>query len=205
MSESPLRCQIPWERYGLIAAIVRELYPRSPQLGKTVLQKVVYLLQDLAGVPIGYRFQFYTYGPFSVELLEDLDLVEGLGGVKIHRVVSLTGGFDIVPGGRADDLIRKAGNWLEGRGANDAISRVVEDYGHLSARDLELRATVVYVVRDLELRGTVGDNDRVKEVVKDLKPRFGAPEIEDAVQELHRNWMSADGRVGDASKSDQGL
>ena len=186
MTENPLGSKVPWERYGLIAAVVSALHRRSPQLGKTVLQKVVYLLQDLVCLPIGYRFQFYTYGPFSVELLQDLDLVEGLGGVKIHRVVSLTGGFEILPGDRADDLIRKADNWLKEQGADDAISRIVADYGHLSARDLELRATVVYVVRDLELRGTIGDNGRVKEVVEDLKPRFGAREIEDAILELDR-------------------
>ena len=137
-------------------------------------------------MPVGYRFQFYTYGPYSVELLEDLDLVEGLGGVKIHRVVSLTGGFEVLPGDRADNLIRKAGNWLKEQGADDAISRIVADYGHLSARDLELRATIVYVVRDLELRGTIGDNGRVKEIVENLKPRFGAREIEDAILELDR-------------------
>ena len=175
MTEKLSVSEVPWERYGLIAAVVRTLHKRSPQLGKTVLQKVVYLLQDLARVPIGYRFQFYTYGPFSVELLQDLDLVEGLGGVKIHRVVSLTGGFEIVPGDRADDLIRRATTWLKEEGASDAIFRIVEDYGHLSARDLELRATVVYVVRDLELRGTIGDSDRVKEVVEDLKPRLTPP------------------------------
>ena len=205
MSESPLRCEIPWERYGLIAAIVRGLHPRSPQLGKTVLQKVVFLLQDLAGVPIGYRFQFYTYGPFSVELLQDLDLVEGLGGVKIHRVVSLTGGFEILPGDRADGLIRKAGNWLKEQGADDAITRIVADYGHLSARDLELRATVVYVVRDLELQGTIGDNGRVKEVVENLKPRFGAREIEDSILELDRKGYLPMAESEPQAEADQGL
>lgn len=200
-----MRYEIPWERYGMVAAVVRALHPRSPELGKTVLQKVVYLLQDLARVPVGYRFDFYTYGPYSVELLQDLDLVEGLGGVKIHRVVSLVGGFDIAPGDRADDLIRKASNWLKEQGADDAISRIVGDYGHLSARDLELRATIVYVVRDLELRGTIGDNGRVKEVVENLKPRFGAREIEDAILELDRKgYLPMTGSETQA-EVDQGL
>lgn len=184
MTESPLRFKVPWERYGIVAAVVRALHPRSPQLGKTVLQKVVYLLQDLARVPVGYRFEFYTYGPFSVELLQDLDLVEGLGGVKIHRVVSLMGGFDIVPGDRADDLIRKAGDRLEGRGGNDAISQVVEDYGRLSARDLELRATIVYVVRGLERSGKAVDKKHVSKLVGNLKPRFHSQEIETAILEF---------------------
>ena len=205
MTENPLGSKVPWERYGLIAAVVSALHRRSPQLGKTVLQKVVYLLQDLVRLPIGYRFQFYTYGPFSVELLQDLDLVEGLGGVKINRVVSLTGGFEILPGDRADDLIRKADNWLKEQGADDAISRIVADYGHLSARDLELRATVVYVVRDLELRGTIGDNGRVKEVVGDLKPRFGAREIEGAILELDRKGYLPMAKSETQAEVDQGL
>ena len=187
MNESPLEFKVPWERYGLVAAVVRELSPKSPQLGKTVLQKIVYLLQALAGVQSEYRFRFYTYGPFSVELLQDLDLVEGLGGVKIHRVVSEPGGFRIEPGENADGLIRKANSLLEEQGA-EAISRIVADFGHLPARDLELRATVVYVVRDLERRGKTVENGRVKELVENLKPRFHRHEVENAILELRKGY-----------------
>ena len=51
MVESPLKFKVPWERYGLISAVVKGLHQRSPQLGKTVLQKIVYLLQALADSP----------------------------------------------------------------------------------------------------------------------------------------------------------
>ena len=182
MTESPFK--VPWERYGLIAAVVKKLRPKSPQLGKTVLQKIVYLLQALAGVQAGYRFRFYTYGPFSVELLQDLDLVEGLEGVKINRVVSLTGGFDIEPGENAEGLIRKANSLLEKQGANDKISRIVGDFGDLPARDLELRATVVYVVRDLQRREESLEKSRVMELVENLKPRFEKHEIEESISDL---------------------
>ena len=184
MAESSLRFKVPWERYGLVSAVVRELSPKSPQLGKTVLQKIVYLLQALAGVQSEYRFRFYTYGPFSVELLQDLDLVEGLEGIKIHRVVSLTGGFDIEPGENADGLILKASSLLEEQGANGAISRIVEDFGHLPARDLELRATVVYVVRDLQRREESVEKSRVMKLVENLKPRFEKQEIEKSISDL---------------------
>lgn len=184
MAESPLEFKVPWERYGLITTVVKELSPSSPQLGKTVLQKIVYLLQELAEVQAGYRFRFYTYGPFSVELLQDLDLVEGLEGIKIHRVVSLTGGFDIEPGNNADGLIRKTSSQLEEQGANDAISRIVEDFGGLPARDLELRATVVYVVRDLQRREESVEKSRVMELVGNLKPRFDSQEIESSISDL---------------------
>ena len=47
----------------------------SPQFGRTVLQKLVYLLHVLYGVNPGYDFELYTYGPFSSQLLSDLDVV----------------------------------------------------------------------------------------------------------------------------------
>ena len=78
-------------------------------------------------------------------------------------------------------------------------------YGHLSARDLELRATVVYVVRDLELQGTIGDNGRVKEVVENLKPRFGAREIEDSILELDRKGYLPMAEAETQAEADQGL
>ncbi len=184
MAETPLKFKVPWERYGLIAAVVKALHQRSPQLGKTALQKIVYLLQALAGVQAGYRFRFYTYGPFSVELLQDLDLVEGLEGVKIHRVVSLMGGFSIEPGENADGLIRKASSLLEEQGGNEKISRIVGDFGDLPARDLELRATVVYVVRDLQRREESVEKSRVMEIVGKLKPRFDRSEIESSISDL---------------------
>lgn len=184
MTQSPLKFEVPWERYGLIAALVKELHPVAFQLGKTVMQKVVYLLQALEGVPAGYRFQFYTYGPFAVELLQDLDQVEALEGVRIHRVLSGTGGFNIEPGDKAGGLIRKASSLLEEEGAGWAISRIVTDYGHLPAKDLELRATIVYVVRSLERRGKPVDNERLKELVGNLKPRFERQEIEEAILEF---------------------
>ncbi len=184
MVESPLKFKVPWERYGLISAVVKGLHQRSPQLGKTVLQKIVYLLQALANIQAGYRFRFYTYGPFSVELLQDLDLVEGLGGVKINRVVSEPGGFHLEPGENAEGLIQKASSLLEEQGANDAISRIVGDFGHLPAKYLELRATVVYVVRDLQRREESVEKSRVMELVENLKPRFEKQEIEKSISDL---------------------
>ena len=103
--------------------------------------------------------------------------------MKIHRVVSEPGGFRIEPGEKADGLIRKANSLLEEQGA-EAISRIVADFGHLPARDLELRATVVYVVRDLERREESVEKSRVMELVENLKPRFEKQEIEKSISDL---------------------
>lgn len=46
-----------------------------PQFGKTVLQKLVYLLTTIYVVPTGYEHTLYTYGPFSAELASDVETV----------------------------------------------------------------------------------------------------------------------------------
>ena len=184
MSTSTIEFKIPWERYGLIAAVVDELQGKCPQLGKTVLQKVIYLLQELTGVPCGYRFQLYTYGPFTADLLQDLDQVESLGGVEIHQVVSGTGGFTISPGEKNAELKEKAAEILETEHAQDAVARIAADFGGSTARDLELSSTIVYVVRDLEKQDKPVTRGRVGELVSELKPKFSAQEIESAIENL---------------------
>ncbi|MGQ0663831.1 MAG: hypothetical protein ACT4P2_09630, partial [Pseudomonadota bacterium] len=47
------------------------------------MQKLVYLIQEIGGVPAGYRYAFYTYGPYSRDLEGDLGIVQSLKGIAI--------------------------------------------------------------------------------------------------------------------------
>ena len=60
-------------RLTLPSLLAHKLNGKSPQYGKTVLMKMAYLLQEVYKVPLGYRFTLYTYGPYSSEVLSDLD------------------------------------------------------------------------------------------------------------------------------------
>jgi uncharacterized protein YwgA len=87
--------EIPYDRYALIA----ELAHRSDSLGRTSLQKKIYLLQTLFYVNLGYDFTLYTYGPFTSEILSDLDVAEAMGAVRVNSVASSYG--DCLPIGQA--------------------------------------------------------------------------------------------------------
>lgn len=52
-----------WARYALIAELAERL--RERPFGRTALQKLTYLLQELHGVDTGYEFPLHTYGPYS--------------------------------------------------------------------------------------------------------------------------------------------
>ena len=104
---------IPWPRYGLIAELAHRLDGLSPQFGKTVLQKMVFLLQELHDIDCGYDFTLYTYGPFASLLLQDLDLAESLKGVDVHPAEGVAGGYTIKPGEANSWLRAKAGGFLK--------------------------------------------------------------------------------------------
>ena len=76
----------PHERQAMITDLSFRLEEVSPQFGKTVLMKLLYLLQEVYKAPLGYRFSFYTYGPYSPEVIQDLDYTRVRGGVNVAYV-----------------------------------------------------------------------------------------------------------------------
>ncbi len=184
---------IPWKRYGLIAELAHRLRDVSPQFGKTALQKMVYLLQEVFEIDCGYDFQLYSYGPFDSQLLQDLDLVEHVGAVTINPVLSMTGGYEILPGEKADILREKAIDFLGNEKVSAAVDKLVREFGHFWAKDLELRSTIVYVVKDLKRNKEKVTKEKLKKVIKNVKPRFSSTEIEKAINELlEKGFIKAD-------------
>ena len=72
------------DQYALVAFLIDQAKRGRQQLGKKALRKKVHLVQELGGVDAGYRFSFYTYGPYSVDLAGDLDVVAKSGGAMVH-------------------------------------------------------------------------------------------------------------------------
>lgn len=175
-----INIDIPWNRYGLISELTSRLKDKCPQFGKTILQKMVYLLQEVYDVKCGYQFDIYTYGPFTSQLLQDLDLVEALKGVRISSVISAVGGYYIEPGERNEELREKAREFL--RDSSEAIDRLIKNFGSSNAKQLELLSTIVYVDRDMKDTGISREN--LTKMVGDIKPKFSGSEIESAVSIL---------------------
>jgi uncharacterized protein len=177
---------IPWHRYALISELAKRLNGVSPQFGKTALQKLVYFLQELYGVDCGYDFQLYSYGPFTSQLLGDLDLVEHFGCVSVEPVHSITGGYEIRPTEKADSLQGKAVSFLNNAKTKQAIDSLVSEFGAHTAKDLELRATIVYVERGMHRKSKHPTMQDVCRLVGQIKPKFSSQEIKQAVDDLRQ-------------------
>jgi hypothetical protein len=168
-------------RHGIIAELARRTNQRGFNLGKTALQKHVYFLQTLHDVNSGYDFRLYTYGPFSAQILSDLDTVEFIDGVTIGYDSSVSG-YRIRPGNNVDNVTESASDFLEH--ASDAIDEVLDDFGSLSAKDLELRATIVYAEREARDEGRTLELKELAETVHSIKPHFPMAVVLAAVKEL---------------------
>jgi len=176
-----------FDQYALIALLAKRVGGADRRLGKKAIQKNVHLIQELGGVDAGYRFSFYTYGPYSSGVAGDLDVVAALGGAKI-TYNSSDNYYLIEPGAETDHLIQKGRTFIERNRA--AIERVLETFGGRLAKDLELVSTIAYLRRHASA-GKFENNKKLAAHVKALKPKYTDKEIAKAIEEV-RGFLTAE-------------
>jgi uncharacterized protein YwgA len=165
--------EIPYNRYALIGQIAQRAH--SP--GRTAVQKYLYLLQSALGTEQLYDFSMYTYGPFSSQILSDLDAAEALGAVQVARSDF---GYSIKPGPEAERIQSLAKDFLDP--IEKSLDKLFNDFGRFTAKELELRSTVIFAFQEAEKTGSA-END-LAETVHEIKPGFTRAQIEDAIKEL---------------------
>ncbi len=179
------------DRWWLRIGVLTDLVVRSQtRLGRTALMKLAYLLQTVKGVPLGYNFRLYTYGPFDEDVLNDLGQAESMQAV-VSKMIPFGGGtgygYEFVAGpsadrvrGRLEDKISKYQGELQW-----AIDR----FGSLSAADLELLSTIVYADRDSFARAHQGSLDELTKLVLEIKPRFSAEYVRQCIRQLQESEL----------------
>ena len=178
---------IPWKRYALLVDIIEKVAKDHLCQGRTALQKFIYLLQELYQVDCGYDFRFYTYGPFSSEILCDLDTLESCKGIHAEYVGGY-GGYDFTPNSMSERFKSKEPAFLQDN--QDKIDRMLQDFGNNLAKDLELYATIVWVDRSLKVKGKDWSEGTIASLVHDLKPKFDRSAIDSKV-----DWLKNRGHI----------
>jgi len=154
----------------VITNLIRRREAVNASTGKTAIQKIVFFIQKL-GVDLGYKYILYTYGPYSVELMDDIDQITDLGYIKTVYNPDY-GGYVISSG---EDYTQ---NHLENV-EKQIVEKVLDDYSGMKAKDLELRSTMLFLRTKLEIE----NQDLMKET-KITKPSFSEEEIRIAFQDM---------------------
>src|SRR4051812_28508826 len=130
----------PKFRLAIIAALTEKL---SGRIGRTGIMKLTFFLQEMKGVPLGYSYRIYTYGPYDGQVLADLKMAESLGAVRSEPFdweggsgYAIHSGKKLAMSPTDEELFLKY---------KDAVDWVAREFGDLSATDLELESTVFYV------------------------------------------------------------
>ncbi len=166
-------------------ALIPRLAERSTtgHIGRTALMKYLYFLQTLRGVPLGYGFSMYSYGPFDSDVLMDLHSASSLGIVAVTTVEFSGGyGYRIAPGPRAQTAKEQAAEFLA-RYEND-INWVCSVFGSLNSAELELASTIVYVDREFYDSKENTQLDEIVGRVREIKPRFTDGQVKSIFQML---------------------
>lgn len=171
-----------WSQYALIAYLSEKMLESNSQFGKTALQKIVYILQEVYKVRCRYRFSLYSYGPYCSELPADLDAVSSMEGVDVVPVVTGYGGFHIKPGAKCD-LVKGQGKAFIAE-YKKQIDDVIDTFGKFSARELELRATIIFCCKGMADNGKPASKTELYKTVQQIKPKFPETEIKEAISEL---------------------
>ena len=175
-------------RTGVIAGLVLRKADKS--LGRTTLMKMCYFLQELKGVPLGYDFRLFTYGPYDSDVMGDLSQARDAGAVAEKLVTYGRGyGYDITPGSRAERWHQRLADTLPA--VAQAVADVASEFGHYNAGELELRSTILFVDREFHRDGTEATLETVAQRVHDVKPHFTLDTIKEAMRGMNHHLRTA--------------
>lgn len=163
--------------------LMADLAAKEPGIGKTAMMKLMYLLQTLYKVPLGYDYKIYTYGPYCQTVMSDIEYAEFMNYISVEPITYKNGmsGYKI----EATELGVAAINasTLDDKYANP-IHEVVAFFGQKKARDLELYSTIVFVYFSCLENGWDNSKEEICNTVKSIKPHFTLDTIKFAFDDL---------------------
>jgi uncharacterized protein len=163
-------------RCAFLAAVVRSFQKHHPgnYLGRTAMQKLVYFAKTL-GAPIPCSFGIYTYGPYSDAVTFDMEslLADEVVEDRSDKPEQYSN-YRIGP--NAEELLAGFASQVEPH--TEVIDRVVSTLGRYNPRELELIATLHFVVEGRRLtRRSQAKDDIIQEFRRIKGDKFLLNEI----------------------------
>ena len=155
-----------------LTTILELLRSTKSKVGKTFIQKAIFVLQEWLGWESDYRFKLHYYGPYSSMLSEDLDSLIELGLVEAPFDGN-SYGITI-----SEQGLRFLDEHLESHMLNKTkIERAVSLIGTGGVKNMELIGTILYFAR-------IADEGEIADLVNTVKPHFSEDEIGNSIQYL---------------------
>lgn len=170
---------------AVLMQLVNQMSDRDSWCGETHLQKAVFFLQHLLGVPLEFSFVLYKHGPFSFDLREELASMRADGLVELVPQQEPYGPR-FVRTSRGEKLCSRYPRTLgeyEGR-----IGFVADKLGDKGAAELERLGTAFYMMR----KHSGLDEESLAERINKFKPHVSTEKARDALVAVRDITSEAD-------------
>lgn len=151
----------------------------SSEYGKTAVMKFMFFLQHCFGLKLGYKFGIYTYGPFSQDVMADIDFAQYNGFIKVIYERQHNR-YRLEPTEKSSEVL----SLQNIQNLKPKIDAMLAHFGRKSVKDLELFSTIAYVhISSTQNQQNLGD---LPSTVHSMKPHFSVDTIINAYDELQK-------------------
>jgi hypothetical protein len=164
---------------SLILSFIEKMRERGSWCGETHIQKAIYFLQYMAGVPMDFQFILYKHGPFSFDFRDELTAMFGDGLLENEARP-----FPYGPSLRPTELGRKIKDYYLANGTpySTQIEFIANFLGNKSVVELERLGTALYVTLN-EKTPDLNPQTRAQKITQ-IKPHIPFDDAISAIQEV---------------------
>jgi hypothetical protein len=170
---------------AVLAGLARRLNEHGSWSGETHVQKVAYVLHELADVPFVFSFILYKHGPFSFQLRDELASMRA-DGLLERQPQEAPYGPRIIVTDRGRRLEERFGQTMKRYGRK--LDWISERLGQKNVHELERLATALWVTRR---EPKAGAKPRAKKLTA-IKPHVSREEALASVREIDELIQQAD-------------
>lgn len=152
---------------GFLVKRIKEEYP-SNQVGKTIIQKMIYILTRINIVDFDYSM--YHYGPYSSKVSSELNFCESIGFVQVKWIDDKGYFIETTP------KLENFENHISEK-EKQAIDDIVKKYGFFSAIELSIIATAFFLKDNFGVH-----NSKLIPAVHNIKNNHSVEYIEKILQ-----------------------
>ncbi|GLI52675.1 hypothetical protein [Thermodesulfovibrio yellowstonii] len=163
--------------------ILKLLDTVNQAVGKTFIQKALYIIKEGFSLDLDYQFRLYYYGPYSDKISGDIDTLESGGLLRVEHDNST--GYQISITSQGKNFIKNFETEIENiEEINEKINKVLKLSENKTAREMELLGTTLYFLKFTK------DERKLLNSVKMTKPHFTDIEIQNAIQKIKSTTLN---------------
>ena len=165
------------QRASLLLSLIEAMKRQGSWCGETSIQKAVYFFQEMVGIPTGFEFLLYKYGPYSFDLTDELTALRA-DAILTLEVRDPRYGPSFAPGELAALVKERFAKTINRY--RDHVEWVADRLGNRNVAELERLSTALYV--RLHNAGASTEN-RAAQLLR-LKPHVRPDDAEKAIIEV---------------------